>query len=208
MTQSGGRAISPEQFLRNLARTPGISQRRFIQQARQAGIRFSNDVFRGIFNSLKNLELTGNQRIAVTKTALRLSLTGRKLLLQGKGVTKTDIKQVSDKFGNFLTELLTSQLPNIMVRVNYRVSARVGFIWESGSADNGETFVSIPREVTISLDQLDSFNDSLSNFGSTHTSALIDIGASELGLDSSYGEYIFTEAPSIEVTDNYIVGQE
>ena len=199
MTQSGGRGDSPSEFLRRLARTPGISQRSFIAQARAAGIRFSNDVYRGIFNALRGISLTGGQRRALARASLRLSVRGRPLT----GATR---QQLTDDFSNLLSDLVKRAVPNIMTRITYRVNAVVGFVWESGSVDNDTAFVSIEREVTISLDQLDSFNANIEGFASTHESTLIDIGASRLGLDSSYGEYIFTEAPIIEVLGGHTVG--
>ena len=208
MTQSGGRLSrsSPTEFLRQLSRRPGITQREFIRQARAGGIRLSNDIFRGLFNTLTGRPLTDRQARVLGGRVARIRQLQRGGPVRITTPTDREIQAGAREFGDFLARQLQSQTRNIMVRFNYRVSAQVGFIWESGSLDNNEAFVSTTREVTVSLDQVDTFTDSLDGFASTHEQALIDQGTSQLGLDSSYGEYIFTQAPNIEVISSYVVG--
>ena len=194
MTFSGSRGggTSPAQFIARLARETGLSQRAIIREARQAGFRFGNDLARGLISAARGRDFTGRQGQALQRFGVRLTVSG-------------DARSIGEAVGTEAANAIQRLLQETMLRVSYRVSAEVGFIWESGSLDKQETNVSTTREVTISLSQVDSFNANITEFATTHRGALIDIASNELGFDSQYGEFIFTAAPQIQIVSTSVV---
>ena len=192
MTQSGGRGQSPARFLSRLARETSLSQRAIIRQAREAGFRFGNDLARGLINAARGRELSQPQGQSLFRLSLRLNVSG-------------DPNAIGNLVGDATAQALQEYLRNAMLRISYRVSAEVGFIWQSGSTDDQETRVAVDRQVTIGGDQIGSFNENIDAFANTHNDTLIQLASDVLGFDSQYGEFIFTSAPEIGVTSASLI---
>ena len=195
MTQSG--SPDPRQaaadFIAGLARNSSLSQRAILRQARAAGFRIANDVGRAVVAVTRGLPGTARQR-------------GALLSIRATGV-RGALASVQRQVERIVQRRLQEQQQRARVRINYQVSAVVGFVWEDVREDRRVTTVTINNNVTIRADQQQAFERRLPELARTSGRALLDRGLRQLGLSANYGNARFETPPEIRVLSRLVLAR-
>lgn len=191
MTQSGGR--DPFRFIIELAAGSGMSQRAILREARARGIRVGNDIGRALIRSVRGQGPTRAQASRLASVRLQ------------PGVQQT-LRNLGSEIGESLADQLQSIANRAMVRVVYTVTGTVGFIWNSGSAEDQTIQESITNEVTIRFSQAGQFLQRLPELGLQQAQRLVDQGLRTLGLDSNYGDGFIEGEIDTQIVSQRVVG--
>lgn len=193
MTQSGGR--SAFDFIIELAAGSGMSQRAILREARARGIRIGNDIGRALIRSVRGQGPTAAQANRLVRLVPDASTAARRL-----GAA------IGAAAGESLANALERIASRAMVRIVYTVTGTVGFIWNSGSAEDQTIQETITNEVTIRFTQAGQFLQRLPELGRQQAQRLVDQGLNTLGLDSNYGDGFIEGVIATEIVSQRVVG--
>lgn len=190
MTQSGGDAFN---FVFELAARSGLSQRAILREARARGFRIGNDIGRALVRSARGQAPTQRQQRGLVSVSLRPGL-------------RQTFRNLGTELGQSLANQLESIANRAMVRITYTVTGTVGFIWNSGSAEDRTTQETITNEVTIRFSQAGRFLQRLPQLGQEQAQRLVSMGLNVLGLDANYGDGFIEGNIETQIVSQQVVG--
>ena len=195
MTQSGppDSRQAAANFIAGLARSTNDSQRRILSTARAAGMRISNNIGRAIINAVRGRPTTGAQ------TASLLSLD--------EGSLRGALASVRRQVERVVTRRLEQLRERARVRITYRISAEVGWLWENVRPDPRTTTASIQSTVVIRADQEHSFFRNIQQLARGHERALLDRGLRQLNIRSRSGTARLASPPTVQVVERMELGE-
>ena len=186
MTQSGGRGLSPAEFVQRLARETDLSATEIGRQVRAIGYRIGNDLLRAIVNAGRGRTLSPRQRNTFLNFGIKL--------------TARDPEGFRRSLGQVLTKAVGETLQRTRLAVTVQATADVGFRWDrSGTVDDRSRSVSVTQTLNIRADQVEAFNANIQRLGASFVPQLIQRGGALLSVNQNYGDVILLDQPQLEV---------
>ena len=186
MTQSGGRGLSPAEFVQRLARETDLSATEIGRQARAIGYRIGNDLLRAIVNAGRGRTVTPRQRSTFLAFGVKLSAR--------------DPEGFRRSLGQVLTKAVGETVQRTRLAVTVQATADVGFRWDrSRSVDDRSQRVSVTQTLNIRADQVEAFNANIQRLGASFVPQLIQRGGALLSVNQNYGDVILLDQPRLEV---------